>query len=275
MLKHWARDILICLVTLSGTVFLYRRRRRKRGPLVRIVAFHNVKSQEWFRRVIKMLCEYYAIITPQQFHEQSFDPNRVNVLLTFDDGYDTWVTNVLPVLEERDLRGLFFVCSGLINGASDDAHVGAFMRERLLVEPKKAISWDGVRTLCARGHSIGGHTITHPNLTTLGTQACAHEILADKACIETELNMNIEDFAYPFGTDAHYNKDVTNEVRRAGYRFGYSALSGFVNQIDRVQYEIPRVCLEEKQSPRSIRAWINGGYDVFAVCKRLVNFKVI
>ena len=58
----------------------------------------------WFNDVVSMLVENFNVITPEQFRNREFDREKINVLLTFDDGYKSWVTTVLPILEENKIR---------------------------------------------------------------------------------------------------------------------------------------------------------------------------
>ena len=260
-MRHFLRDSFVWFVDTVGIALLYRMYVRRRGPLVRVVAFHDIDDQEWFRNVIESFVSHYNVVTPQQFHGNAFDAQKINILLTFDDGYQSWVDNVLPVLDTHNIKALFFICSQLIDCAEDRVKTDSFMRERLYISPKKPLSWHGVERLLDGGHSVGGHTMTHPNLAELDKEAVQAEIAEDKERIETYTNGALVDFAYPFGRSWHFNESVRQTVRETGYTYAYTAESGFCSAED--QLEIPRLLVEKKQPLRSINRWIGGGYDIF------------
>ena len=203
----------------------------------------------------------YNVITPLQFHLKAFDPLRINVLLTFDDGYQTWIDNCLPVLEAYDRKGLFFINSGLLDSAENNKVVSTYMKENLRIRPKQPLTWNGAELLVDKGHSIGGHSVSHKNLAAVDDATLLLEITEDKKRIELMLGVTLSDFAYPFGRKKNWNDDVQSEVVRASYTHIYTADTGFVDMAQ--PYSINRVCIEKNQSILSIRWWIEGGYDIF------------
>ena len=103
-MKKLFRDYLIFLFSIIGIVFLYTTYMRIKGPLVRIIAFHYVSNITWFEKVIVMLVSQYNVITPQQFIAREFDAKKINVLITFDDGYQSWIDVCVPVLKKYNLK---------------------------------------------------------------------------------------------------------------------------------------------------------------------------
>jgi len=260
--KHTIRDVLITLLSWSGIVYCYRAYMRRRGPLVRVLCFHDVPDAAWFESVMAQLTAHYTIITPEAFHRQEFDSERINVLLTFDDGYRSWVDVVLPVLSQHDARAVFFITSGLLDAAEEsEAAAARFVRERLaLTRPRRTLTWDGARALVAAGHTIGGHTYTHANLAQCDAAEVQKEVCTDRAKLEDELGVTLRDFAYPFGRRGDMRREAEAVLRDVGYAHVYSAETGFAhNRAD----TIPRTLVERTQSPRTLRRWVEGGYDVF------------
>ncbi len=266
-LKHRMRDLFIWFVAVFGATRLYRRFMRKHGPLVRIIVFHDVPNRRWFDLIIEEIQNSFHIITPDEFHRGEFHQKQINVLFTFDDGYASWVSAVLPALAENGIKGIFFVSSSLLDVAHDSNESGRFMRERLLITPREPLTWEGLKKLHDAGHTIGGHTLTHANLVAVSPDVLMSEILDDKHAIERHLGVTITDFAYPFGTHAHINEHIKERVRSVGYLHGYSAESGFVRTHE--TFMIPRMCIEETLYSRPMRRWIKGGYDIFLIVKRI------
>jgi peptidoglycan/xylan/chitin deacetylase (PgdA/CDA1 family) len=77
---------------------------------------------------------------------------------------------------------------------------------------------DQVRELRRYGMSIGGHTVTHPILTTLPLEEARREIMDGRTDLEETLNERVKLFAYPngkFGRD--YDATHVRLVRELGF----------------------------------------------------------
>ena len=102
--------------------------------------------------------------------------------LTFDDGF---ANN--EALLALGLPATVFVVSGWLGGEHPDAP-GARMLDA-----------DGVRRLHAAGIEIGGHTATHPDLTTLGPDAARAELERGRVALEEIVDAPVVSAAYPYG----------------------------------------------------------------------------
>lgn len=233
---------------------------------MRILAFHDVQDGMWFDSVLNMLVANYEVITPAQFYTKDFDPEKINILLTFDDGYQSWVDVCAPALNARNLKALFFINSGLLDIASDPTSVTTYMRERLFLTSKEPLTWDGAKALLGEGHTIGGHSVGHYNLAVLDQSMLEPEIKDDKKRTEEQLGIILTDFAYPFGRTNNYNSNVFEVAKQAGYTWQYSAVSSLVGD----KGVTPRTLVEKNQPIKSLQRWIEGGYDIF---KSLRNSK--
>ncbi len=254
----------------TGVVGFRMKRLRVKGPLLRVVVFHDIKDDAWFDSVIRSFTEHYHVLTPKDFYEEKYAQDRLNVLITFDDGYHSWVSKVLPVLSRYGATGLFFINSGLLDVAKDEHASAVFMRERLRLSPKRALSWDGARRLLHEGHAFGGHTVSHAYLSSCTPEEVRTEIEKDKKKIETELSITLHDFAYPFGTRASISTVATEAVKRVGFERGFTAVSDFVSSTNIDHFMIPRMCIEKRQSIPSIHRWMRGGFDIFTKIKHSV-----
>ena len=264
-IRHKVRDMIITALDLLGIAAVYRMWRKRDGSLTRIVVFHDVPDRVWFASMVETLVRETRVLTPEEFRTGVRDHERINTLITFDDGYESWVDTVLPVLHEHHIKALFFVNSGLVECASDERTAAVYMREQLSVSPKPALDVEGLQTISHAGHTIGGHTRMHFDLTTLGGDMRTSEILADKHVLEDVCGTAVTDFAYPFGTNQHLNDMVVDAVKDAGYTHAYTAISDFVHGDEK--FHTPRMCIETDTTPRQIRRWIFGAYDLFVKMK--------
>lgn len=97
---------------------------------------------------------------------------------TFDDGVHSQLEYAAPMLEADGFRGTFFVIPSRIPDTEAE-------REAQHMISWGSISWERLRGLAAKGHEIGNHTWTHPNLKALTEAQVRDEIgHADRAITE-------------------------------------------------------------------------------------------
>ena len=125
---------------------------------------------------------------------------RLVVSISFDDGSANQY-QVRSLLAGHNMHATFFVNSGLI------ANSGRMTLSQL-------------RDLAADGNEIGGHGLTHLDLTTLSATDAQHEVCADRAALQAD-GFAALDFAYPFG---NYNASVESIVRGCGYQSARTTL---------------------------------------------------
>jgi Polysaccharide deacetylase len=120
--------------------------------------------------------------------------STLGVVLTFDDTFADQYSNAAPLLDARGIKATFLVNSPRIGTAG-------YMTIAQVLD------------LQAHGHEIGGHTLTHPNLTTLTTAQQQHEVCDDRTALLAD-GLSATSFAYPFGAD---NAAVQSVVAGCGY----------------------------------------------------------
>jgi peptidoglycan/xylan/chitin deacetylase (PgdA/CDA1 family) len=123
------------------------------------------------------------------------------VSLTFDDGYSDQL-EAADIMDEHGVKGTFYVPSGLIgkqDGAGEQAP--AHMTSAQLV------------SLQDRGHEVGGHTVTHADLTQLDADEARRQICDDRVAL-TDLGLRVTSFAYPY---AAVNEQAEQIAEECGY----------------------------------------------------------
>jgi len=106
--------------------------------------------------------------------------------------------------------------------------------------PQLMMSPDQIRSLRAQGMDIGGHTIMHPILTRLTSQAAFEEISRGKSELEQIVRSPVGLFAYPNGVpNQDYGAEHARMVRECGFSAAVSTAWGVAtSRIDR--YQLPR-----------------------------------
>lgn len=99
------------------------------------------------------------------------------------------------------------------------------------------MSSEQVKMLHRSGMEIGGHTVTHPILSTLDSEQAMEEIKQGKVLLESIIGTNIKLFAYPNGKpDIDYLEEHVEIVRRVGFDAAVSTESGVSDRFtDRFQ----------------------------------------
>lgn len=201
----------------SGIAFMRARLRRRKEPLVRILLVHHIKDVAKFGRMVRFLAARYHMISFDDLAEKRFSARKINVLLSMDDGYASWFEKGLTILEKYSVPALFFISSGFLEADAPEAR-GKFLHENLRLKfHSEPLTGQMVEKLA--GHplvEIGGHTRTHPFLTTLSDEETRREIADDKKALERKTGGRVRVFAYPFG-------DYNDRVRRAaGAEYAYA-----------------------------------------------------
>lgn len=138
--------------------------------------------------------------------------------VTFDDGFASCMV-AARVMDQLGVKGCFYVCPSVV-GERDEGKARAFCVERLKTVPQRFMGWDELEALRDRGHEIGSHTMTHPEIATLGDDAIAEELGRSREVIAGRLGV-CEHFAWPFGLFRH----VTASTRRIAVDAGYASVA--------------------------------------------------
>jgi peptidoglycan/xylan/chitin deacetylase (PgdA/CDA1 family) len=126
--------------------------------------------------------------------------------LTFDDGYQDFLTTALPILERYGFTATLFVVAGLIGGEN---------------------SWDGgprwpllgkeeLNEVKARGMEIGSHGMSHARLAGLDRTTLRRELEDSRELLSELLGEAVDGFCYPYGS---LDDSTIRAVRETGYAY--------------------------------------------------------
>lgn len=111
------------------------------------------------------------------------------LILTFDDGYIDNYTDMLPILEERGMKGTVFMVTNNIGLPG-------------------YLSWNALKDMQKRGIEIGSHTANHVPLTEMPPADADKELRTSKLLMEWNGIPGIFTFSYPNGKYADYITDL-------------------------------------------------------------------
>lgn len=162
-----------------------------------------------FKQQLHYLSERgYKTVLPAEI-ATFFDSGTVlagkNILLTFDDGYQDFYDNALPLLKEYGFKALVFLPTGLMDNTG-------------------YLSWGEVQIAAAYGISFGNHTWSHKSVLQ-NLEIIEKELsLADSQLAEKGLNQ-LKVFAYPYGG---INNSAVDYLRKLNYGLAFTTRPGSV-----------------------------------------------
>lgn len=105
---------------------------------------------------------------------------------------------------------------------------------RLPVESGKLMmTWEQVSGLVQRGHIVGSHTMTHPNLAYVSLEDARRELVESKQRMEAHINAPVTHFSYPCpALSPNWTEQTAEESRHAGYESAVTTSSGLARRND-------------------------------------------
>ncbi len=131
---------------------------------------------------------------------------RCAVALTFDDGYENFYENALPILRQYNYPATAYILGALTGGPAAWLDPG-------VVQPP-LMSWSRIRDLPRYGIEVGSHGLNHKRLNGLDAKTLREEVTGSKTVIEDKLGLTVSHFCYPYG---NHDLAALHAVAAAGY----------------------------------------------------------
>jgi peptidoglycan/xylan/chitin deacetylase (PgdA/CDA1 family) len=150
----------------------------------------------------------YHGVTLQQvydaWHRGGLLPSKP-IVFSFDDGYLSQYTNAFPILRQQGWPGVLNLEVSLLD--TD-------------LRPAQA------REMLAAGWEVDAHTISHPDLTTVGREQLRKEVAGSREDLRRRVGGPVNFFCYPAGK---FDAAVVAAVRAAGYLGATTVQSGLAS----------------------------------------------
>ncbi|MCW2812260.1 MAG: polysaccharide deacetylase [Friedmanniella sp.] len=203
---------------------------------------YAVTPAEFAAQVEALHAAGYAFLDPEQFCTRAADPDgddQPSVLLTFDDGYASFVWGALPVLRRFSAPAVVFVVTGHVGDVNAwDVAQGA--------RPLPLLDAEGLRALAADRVSLGSHSRSHAHLADVGPEQRVAELAGARQDFATLGLPDPQLFAYPHGS---HSRQVRRLARQAGYRVAFAVAQGSDPDDP---YAYPRVEVQRGQDPAEL-----------------------
>lgn len=182
----------------------------------------DVVPRVFDEQIHTLLLDSYTFITMDELADyldgkKSLPPKPI--MLTFDDGYRDFYTDVLPILRKYHVKAVAYIVSGF-------------------VDKPNFMSTQELREVAASGLvEIAAHSVYHLNLKAIKLELAEKEVGESKTAIETLVGIPVNNFAYPYGD---FNQNIIDFVQKAGYRTATSVIPGAMHS-EQDRYFISRL----------------------------------
>ena len=165
-----------------------------------------------------------------------------SVLLTFDDAYESLLTNAAPILRRRGITGVVCVVADEIGGHNAwDAATGAAQLRLMTAEQ--------LGELHAGGWEVASHSRRHAHLTTLPGAALDRDLRRSRDVL-LRLGLGAPRLlAYPYG---EHDARVRAAARRTGFRAAFALTTGQTAPGPRSRYALPRIEVQLGTTPADL-----------------------
>ncbi|MFD7231388.1 polysaccharide deacetylase family protein [Streptomyces sp. NPDC059881] len=165
------------------------------------------------------------------------------VVLTFDDGFADLPGPTAEALASRGLPATAYLTTGAITPGL-----------RSLLPPAPMMTLAQAPLLERSGMEVGAHTVTHPQLDTLGARRLRYELRHAKAVLEDTLGHEVRHLAYPHG---YNSRAVRRAAHAAGYESAVAVRHALSSETDEA-FRIARLILRRGHTVADIEAWMDG-----------------
>jgi peptidoglycan/xylan/chitin deacetylase (PgdA/CDA1 family) len=254
--------------------FIFRLQRER---FTRIVAFHEIKPEaiERFEKKLQFLRRYTNVVTLDDYFSGRLSYEKVNVVITFDDGFKSWISYAVPLLKKNNLPATFFISSGFV-GRTKEEEID-FIKSKLLLNTDQTensvggLSPKEVKSMVDDGFDVGGHTLNHINLKNIrGREKIMHEVFEDKKRLEEITGKQIKYFSYPLGVHINPDVDLAEILKDAGYHGAVTTVPGR-NVWNASPYFLRRELTDASMPIGVFKARVYGNYDAVVFLKKFIR----
>ena len=239
-----------------------------KNPGIRVLIYHDVKTEEQiqlFKKQILSLQKDYEFISPIDFQKDLINSkkNKTKILLSFDDGFKSNRKLAEEVLNELNIKALFFIISDFVGAKKQSEKYKKIIHNIYPSGPIKSelsdpMDHDDIKFLISSGHQIGCHTLSHQMLyKTSSLNELNKELVSSKNTLEKDFDIKIKHFAFPFGTFDSINQ-TSLKILDKNYQFIHSGLRGNNKKTTKLIY---RDAVNPEMTINRFKAFLIGNAD--------------
>ena len=185
----------------------------------------NIKIKEFINHIKILEDNKFHFVNPKNFeNELRNNKTQRKILLTIDDGFESFYQNAWPILKKKKIPFILFVST---------REVGAF----------NYMTWNQIREIDKEDFvEIGNHSHTHEYLVDENKEIIIEDIKKSISIFKKELGKNSDFFSYPFG---EYSLEFKDIIKSLNFKYAFGQHSGVMDDTKDF-YELPRFPINEK-----------------------------
>ncbi len=185
----------------------------------------NIRIDDFTKHINLIKAENLMFIKAEDFENHIYSKNTERkILLTIDDGFESFYLNAWPILKAEKIPFILFVST---------REVGA----------NNYMNWDQIREIAKEDFvHIGNHSHTHEYLIDRTKKEIEEDIKKSMAIFKKELGFNSPFFSYPFG---EYSLEFKRIIKNLNFKYAFGQHSGVADE-SKDLFELPRFPINEK-----------------------------
>ncbi len=256
------KSLIFSLFNLLGINALFRRLHRGQ---IKVLLYHNiVPNREHFSNAI----------SPEEFSDQllwlksacnvvqlnqdgnwiGLSDDKVNVLITFDDGFSNNFEYAFPILLRHNLSAVFFLIANCIKTGAAPHFANMDNKPTETIAAHQTLTISHAKQLIDAGMTIGSHSMDHIDHRQFDDSHLKGDAIAAQQLLSNDLGVPISAFAYPWG----YHHPEQTFILASYYRRIFLTRHGFCHSYD---YSLPR---NEVANLGHLQAAVSGALDFFS-----------
>ena len=183
----------------------------------------NIRMEVFLKHIQLIKDLNYEFINPNDFKQQFSVPKKQKkILLTIDDGFQSFYEVAWPYLKDNKIPFILFVSTEPVGN-------------------KGYMTWNQIKEVEKEEFtSIGHHSHTHEYLIEKSDEEFVKDIEKANSIFENRLGYIPDLFSYPFG---EYSEFMRNYVSK-NFEFAFGQHSGVID-LNKEKYQLPRFPINE------------------------------
>ena len=241
---------------------------------IRVINYHCTPLifQENFIKQLKFYKKYFTNINIDDLNKymtvKDYNLNKSGLIISFDDGLRSNYDYALPILNNYNFTGWFFLPAGII---LDNSYTfiknNSINTNETYIDNRYFINQEELNYL-KNYHIVGCHTFSHHRFNKNDKdELLIHEILNSKKFLENITNKTFDIFCWVGGELNTYTNKAYNKIINAGYKYAFTT-NNLPIQKNQDSLNLNRTNIESYYSIPEVMFQLSGIMDILYYRKR-------